>query len=93
MSSDPEIEANGFNDFFSSIANSVRSTILNTNYHFSNFLKSRNPNSIFLSLVTPEEVSNIIGSFSQSKSSGPHSIPVWVLKLLKLDISTLIGSF
>ena len=92
VSSDPEIVANGFNDFFSSIANSVRSTIPNTNYHFSNFLKSRNPNSIFLSPVTPEEVSMIIGSFSQSKSSGPHSIPVRVLKLLKLDISTPIAS-
>ena len=92
VSSDPEIVANGFNDFFSSIANSVRSTIPNTNYHFSNFLKSRNPNSIFLSPVTPEEVSKIIGSFSQSKSSGPHSIPVRVLKLLKLDISTPIAS-
>ena len=58
----------------------------------SNFLKSRNPNFIFLSPVTPEEVSKIIGLFSQSKSSGPHSIPVRVLKLLKLDISTPIAS-
>ena len=34
----------------------------------------------------------IIGSFSQFKSSGPHNIPVRVLKLLKLNISTPIAS-
>ena len=72
---DPEIVANNFNDFFTSVADTVRASIPNTNHHFSSFLKHRNPNSIFLSPTTPEEVAKIIRSFSETKSSGPHSIP------------------
>ena len=51
ISVDTIIVANNFIDFFSSIADKVRSEIPDTNYypHFSNFLKSRNINSIFLS--------------------------------------------
>ena len=70
----------------------MRSSIPNTNHHFSNFLKHRNPNSLFLSPTTPEEVAKIIGSFSESKSSGPHSIPVRILKLLNLEIATPISN-
>ena len=73
VTSDPDIVANSFNDFFSSIADKVRSEIPDTNYHFSNFLKHRNRNSMFLSPTSPEEVLEIIGSFSESKSSGPHT--------------------
>ena len=46
---------------------------------------------MFLSPTSPEEVLKIIGSFSESKSSGPHSIPVKILKLLKHDIATPIS--
>ena len=90
---DPEIVANNFNDFFTSVADTVRASIPNTNHHFSSFLKHRNPNSIFLSPTTPEEVAKIIRSFSETKSSGPHSIPVRILRwLLNLDIATPISN-
>ena len=92
VSSDPLTVSNKFNDFFSSVADTVRSSIPNTNHHFSNFLKHRNPNSLFLSPTTPEEVAKIIGSFSESKSSGPHSIPVRILKLINLEIATPISN-
>ena len=84
---DPVIVANNSNDFFSSIADKVRSEIPDTNYHFSNFLKSRNRNSIFLSPTNPEEVLRVVDYFSETKSAGCHSIPVRILKLLKLDIA------
>ena len=54
---------------------------------FSSFLKNRNFNSILLTPTTTEEVAKVIGSFSASKSVGPNSIPVRILKLLKQDIS------
>ena len=41
ISSEPEIVANSFNDFFTSIADSIRSAIPPTRDHFSRFLKNR----------------------------------------------------
>ena len=38
--SDPETVANTFNDFFTSVADNVRSTIPPSNHHFSDFLKT-----------------------------------------------------
>ena len=90
-SSDPEIVANCFNDFFTSVADNVRSTIPATRQHFDKYLRNQNPNSIFLSPTSPEEISKIISTFSPSKSSGPHSIPVRLLKLLLHDISVPIS--
>ena len=92
VTSDPVIVANNFNDFFASIVDKVRSEIRGTNYHFSNFLKSRNRNSIFLSPTSPEEVLRVVDFFSETKSAGPHSIPVRILKLLKLDIASPIST-
>ena len=88
---DPVV-ANNFKDFFSSIADKVRSQIPDTNYHFSNFLKSRNRNSIFLSPTSHEEVLKVVDSFSETKSAGPQSIPMRIFKLLKLDIASLIST-
>ena len=74
------------------IADKVRSEIPDTNYHFPNFLKSRNRNWIFLSPNNPEEVLRVVDSFSETKSAGPHSIPVRILKLLKLGIASPIST-
>ena len=54
------------------------------------FLKSRNRNSISLSPTSLEEV---LKDFSETKSAGPHSIPMRILnKLLKLDIASSIST-
>ena len=60
-------------------------------HHFTDFLGTPNPHSIFLRPTMPEEISKVIGSFSTSKSSGPNSVPFKVLKLLKHDISRPIS--
>jgi len=87
LSSDPLSVANAFNDYFTSIADTVRSKIGPTPVNFSHYLKNPNPNSIFLNPSSPPEVFNIIKSLSINKSSGPHSIPTRILKLLNHDIS------
>ena len=92
ISSNPKETANHFNNFFTSVADSLRSKLPPSNSHFSGFLKNRNPNSFFLRPTTPEEIAKVIGSFSDAKSSGPNSIPVRILKLLKLDISRPIST-
>ena len=87
VTSDPFQVANSFNSFFSSVAESVRSTIPESDKHFSEFLRNQNPNSLFLSLVTVDEVFKLIQSLSPSKSSGPNSIPTNILKLISAEIS------
>ena len=87
ITSDPKSVANHFNNFFTTIADSIRSEMQPAHNHFSKFLKNSNPNSMYLTQTNPEEVAKIIGSFSDSKSSGPNSIPVRILKLIKPDIS------
>ena len=47
---------------------------------------------IFLRPTTPEEITKIIGNFSDTKSSGPNSIPVRILKLLNPEISKTIST-
>ena len=44
-------------------------------------------NSFFISPVTHSEIEDIIISLKNGKSTGPFSIPVKLLKLVKLDIS------
>ena len=91
VTSDPSKVANSFNDFFTSIADSIRDKIQPANHHFSNFMKNPNQRSLFFSPSTPEEIGKIINSFSPSKSNGPNSIPVKLLKLLNQDFSTQIS--
>jgi hypothetical protein len=85
--SDPTAVANSFNSYFSSIAESIRSQVPPSSKQYSFYLNHSNRNSMFLSPVTPEEVSNSILSLSSNKSSGPNSIPIKILKLIHQDIS------
>ena len=91
VTSDPEKVANSFNSYFTSVADTIRSRLPVSNKHFSDFLSQQNPNSVFLSPVTPDEVSKIIQSMSPSKSSGPNSVPIKILKMIYTDISVPIA--
>lgn len=87
VTSNPNIVANSFNSYFSSVADNIRSKIPVSDKNFTSFLKHPNLNSIFLSPVTPEEVQKIIYSMPPSKSSGPNSVPIKILKLICAEIS------
>ena len=92
VTSKPETVANCFNDFFTNIAEKIRSKMTPAHNHFSSYMKNPNQSSLDLAPTTPEEVIEIISSFSTSKSTGPNSIPVRILKLLKHDISKPIAT-
>ena len=47
------------------------------------FLKNRNLNFFLISPTTPSEIIEIIYSLDDSKSSGPCSIPIKLLKIYK----------
>ena len=55
--------------------------------HYTDYLSSTNTNTFFLTPTDKNEISFIISSLDSHKSSGPNSIPVKILKLLKNDIS------
>ena len=92
LSSEPETVANAFNDFFTTIADSIRDKMPPSFNHFSSFMKDPNLHSLLLRPTTSQEISKVIGSFSINKSCGPHSIPNKILKLLRHDISVPIST-
>ena len=51
------------------------------------YLKSPNPYSMFLSPTTKLEVEDVISNLDSTKSIGPNSIPIKLLKILKPYIS------
>ena len=84
---DPQKMANLFNNFFVSVSIQVCSEIPRTKKSPLDYLKNRNMNSFFISPVTHSEIEDIIISLKNGKSTGPFSIPVKLLKLVKSDIS------
>ena len=78
---------NVFNNYFTSIAKKTNSHIKFSPKPFIGYLSYTNINTFFLTQTYKNEISFIISSLDSHKSSGPNSIPVNILKLLKNDIS------
>ena len=87
LSSDPTSIANAFNDYFSNVATNIRKKHFFSSKSFTDFLDKPNNNSFFLSPTNETEISSCISSLEINKGSGPFSIPVRILQLLKYDIS------
>ena len=78
ISSDPITISNKFNEYFSNVAEIARSKIpYSSSKHFSEF-KNSNDKTFFISCIT---------SLNNNKSSGPYSIPIKILQLIKNDIA------
>ena len=90
MSSDPKLISETFNYFFSDVASKVRSKIPPSRHHFSEWLKSPNTDSIFISPTSPEEILKILNSFKSSKATCPNSIPVKLLNIISVEISVIL---
>ena len=84
---DPKQIANAFNNFFVNAANTVNKDIPLTFKSPNDYLKNTNPQSLFLYAVTKLEIEDIIDSLNSSKASGPFSIPIKLLKLLRSIVS------
>ena len=87
ISSDPITISNKFNDYFSNVAKNARNNIPHSSKHFSEFLKNKNDKSFFISPTTEKEIILCISSLNSNKSSGPFSIPLKILQLVKNDIA------
>ena len=88
---DPNLIANNFNDYFINVANQITSKIPRNPNSPLRYLAASNNSSFFISPTVPDEVSSIIQSLKKSKSTGPNSIPVKLLKVLDSHISVQLS--
>ena len=91
VTSDPSDMSNIFNNFYINVASSITKTIPITPKSPLDYLTNRASNSLFLTPVTPLEVKDIIDALNPSKSVGPNSIPIKLLKIVGCSISPLLA--
>lgn len=84
--------ANTFNNFFTSIADSIRDKIPKALNNYKQYLKEPLANSFFFKPVSEEEMANTIISLSSNKATGPFSIPTKILNLVLVDIASILTS-
>ena len=85
--SDPTKVAEGFNNYFTSIAEKLQENIFSGNTNFAKYLSIPVEQNFLFKSVDTDEILLIINSFENSKAPGPHSIPTEILKLVKVSIS------
>ena len=88
---DPSEISNTFNDFFTSIAGNIQSSIHSSHTNYTKYLKSPNLHSIFISPTDTHEISLLISKMNKCKATGPNSIPTPVLQILNEKISTVLS--
>ena len=84
---DSQKMANEFNNYFTNVSHQVCSEIPRTKKSPLDFLNNRANNSFFILPIKHNEIEDIITSFKNGKSTGPFSIPIKLLKLIKTEIS------
>ena len=84
---DPIAIANTFNNFFTSIAETVQSKIKFSNKSFKSFLSTKNNDSFIITTTNKEEICKVISSLNINKSCGPNSIPTKILHFVQDQIS------
>ena len=91
---DPIAISNSFNDYFTSIADNI---LVNRKYEgtksYRDFLANRLTENFVFKECDENEIKSIISSFQMSKSSGPNSIPTFLLHLLKDLICSPLYNF
>ena len=83
----PERIANIFNNYFSTIGEKIQAKIKHSRKKYTDYLTNENPDMFFLSPADKEEIKFILSSLDINESTGPYSIPIKVLNMLKNDIS------
>ena len=89
--SDPSEMSNILSNFYINVASSRTKTIPINPKSPLDYLSNRTSNSLFLTPVTPFEVKDIIDTLDPSKSVGPNSIPIKLLKHVECSISPLLA--
>ena len=82
--------SNIFNDFYVNVADGITKTIPLTPKSL-DYLSDRICSSLFLTPVTSIEVNDLINILNPSKSVGPNSIPIKLLKIIGCSVSPLLA--
>lgn len=86
--------ANAFNNFFVNIGPNLGKNIPEVNKDFNHYMKGHYNNSIFLTPIDGQEISNIISAFKSGKSSGYDGISPSIVKETSTTIiSPLVSIF
>ena len=88
LPTDSETMANTFNSFFVNVADGVTKSIPRYPKSPLGYLDKNNANTFFIFPTAPYEISDIINLIKTGKSTGPNSIPIKLLKVLSLYISS-----
>ena len=91
VTSDPNKMSNIFNDFYVNVADSITKSIPMTPKSPLDYLSNRSGNSLFLTPVTLMEVNDLISILNPSKSVGPNSIPIKLLKIIGSSVSQFLA--
>lgn len=91
QTSDQQLMAHSFNDFYSKIAAKTKSKIRKASCSPESFLHTPNDKSIFLRPSSTKEISDIIKNLNNHKSNGPASIPTNILKLISPTASEILS--
>ena len=92
VTSDSGQISNVFNDFFVNVANKITKRLPQNPKSPLYYLSNRTSKSFFVEPITHFEVYDIINVLNPSKSVGPYSIPVKLLKILSSSVSPLLAS-
>ena len=84
---DPKEIANAFNKYFASVGCNLAEMIDRVDSNPTEYLKTPVTKSFIIAPVTMSEVEREISALKNDKATGPYSIPVKILKLLKTVIS------
>ena len=87
VNSDPTKIANTFNNYFSSIAGNLQGEIYHNGQDFNNYLKYSNEYNFFMNPTDKYEIVDIINNLNVNTSTGPHSIPNYILQLIRVNIA------
>ena len=79
--------ASAFNEFFTQVGHNLATSVPIANRPPMSYMQNRQSNSIYLSPTSSNEIENEIDKLKSSKATGPYSIPITILKLLKIFIS------
>ena len=81
-----------FNDYYCQVAEKLlNERKYNGNKPFYTYLKDRVDSSFMMIAATPDEVNTIIQNMDTTKSTGPHSIPTKIIKMIGPAISVPIS--
>ena len=83
--------SNILNDFYVNVTDGITKTIPITPKSPLDYLSDRMCNSLFLTPLTAIEVNDLINILNPSKSVGPNSIPIKLLKIIGYSVSPLLA--